>query len=294
MVTSFTSEEPMHFKMGCAIWAYKGWLGDLYPAKSAPSRFLALYGERFTTVEVNSTFYAIPTPATVAKWAEQTPVGFEFCPKMHRSITHDGLLKPNIAAALQFVELMQGLKDKLGPIFIQLPPSYGPSAFADLTAFLEALSSSGAELALEVRHPQWFVPQPAAGLEKLLTRLGIGTVCLDTRPIYDCDDDPQVTSQRRKPKLPVQPRLTAEFGFVRFISHPQQGWNSAFIQSWLPHLQTWLQQGKRLYLFIHCPVEEHSPQNARQFQRALELANIPVPPLPWEQLAQPPQQLGLF
>jgi uncharacterized protein YecE (DUF72 family) len=284
----------VNFKIGCAIWAYKPWLGDLYPTGSSPTKFLQLYGQRFSTVEINATFYAIPHPDTVRKWAQQTPAGFQFCPKMHRSISHEGALQPKITAALQFIDLMAGLGDRQGPIFIQLPPSYGPHAFNDLQAFLAGLKGCGAELALEVRHPQWFTPKSAARLDELLTPLGIGRVLLDTRPIYDCEDDPQLISERRKPKLPLQPVLTAPFSLVRFISHPHPSQNQNFIQDWLPHLQTWLSQGKRVYLFVHCPVEERSPQNARQFQHQLEAAGIPVPPLLWEQLQQTPQQLGLF
>jgi uncharacterized protein YecE (DUF72 family) len=112
----------MNFRLGCAIWAYKGWLGDLYPARSPSSQFLRLYGQRFTTVEVNASFYASPSPAMVAKWAEQTPVGFQFCPKLPRHISHEGALRPKITAALQFIELIQGLGERLGPIFMQLPP----------------------------------------------------------------------------------------------------------------------------------------------------------------------------
>jgi uncharacterized protein YecE (DUF72 family) len=284
----------VNLKIGCAIWAYKPWLGDLYPSGSSPSKFLQLYGQRFSTVEINASFYAIPNAATVAKWAQQTPPGFEFCPKMHRSISHEGALQPKLADALKFIELMQGLGERLGPIFIQLPPGYGPQAFKDLQAFLAGLKDCGAELALELRHPQWFAAKSAARLNDLLTQMGIGRVLLDTRPIYECDDDPQVRSERRKPKLPLQPVLTAPVSLVRFISHPQQIQNQPFIQDWLPHLRAWLAEGKRVYLFVHCPVEEQSPQNARQFQHQLEAAAIPVPPIPWEQLQQPPQQLGLF
>jgi uncharacterized protein YecE (DUF72 family) len=284
----------MNFRLGCAIWAYKGWLGDLYPVHSPSSQFLCLYGERLTTVEVNASFYASPSPAMVAKWTEQTPAGFEFCPKLPRSISHEGALRPKIAAALQFIELIQGLGERLGPIFMQLPPGYGPSAFSDLAAFLGGLRDSGVEFAVEVRHPQWFQPQATKRLDTLLTELGMGRVILDTRPIYECEDDPQVTSERRKPQLPLHPVVTAPFSLIRFISHPQQQWNDNFIQDWIPHLQTWLQQDKRVYLFVHCPVEAHSPQNARQFYHALTASGLNLPPLPWEHLQQPPKQLGLF
>ncbi len=287
-------EEKINFRLGCAIWAYKGWLGDFFPAKSAPSKFLQLYGQRMMTVECNATFYSIPSTETVQRWVQETPEGFEFCPKLPRSITHEGALVPKIDAALRFTELMQGLGDRLGPIFIQLPPNYGPALLPDLEAFLTGIEACGAPLALEVRHPQWFQPNDAQRLNTLLRRLSMGRVLLDTRPIYECEDDPQLTAERRKPKLPLQPIATAPFVFIRYISHPNQSFNHAFMADWVPHLQGWLRQGTRVYLFVHCPVEEHSPQNAQYFQRLLEDSELPIPPLPWMQIPAEPVQLGLF
>ncbi|NJM74828.1 MAG: DUF72 domain-containing protein [Acaryochloridaceae cyanobacterium RU_4_10] len=284
----------MNFRIGCAIWAYKGWLGGLFPTGSSPSKFLQLYSQRFTTVECNATFYSIPSADTVTRWEQETPNGFEFCPKMPRSITHEGTLTSQIEAALSFIELMQGLGSRLGPIFAQLPPTYGPQSFQDLETFLMGLQDCGAPLSLEVRHPQWYEPTHAIRLNELLQRLSIGRVLLDTRPIYECDDNPQLTSERRKPKLPLQPIATSPFVLIRYISHPDRDFNHSFMEYWVPYLQDWLQQGTRIYLIIHCPVEEHSPQNARYFQQLLEDKRIPISPLPWNDLPVEPSQLSLF
>jgi uncharacterized protein YecE (DUF72 family) len=291
---SLLKEETISFRLGCAIWAYKGWLGDFFPAGNSPSKFLQLYGQRMMTVECNATFYSIPSVETVKRWAQETPEGFEFCPKLPRSITHEGVLESKIDAALKFIELMQGLGSRLGPIFIQLPPNYGPQSFQDLEAFLAGIQAGGVPLALEVRHPQWFELTQTAQLNALLEYLAMGRVLLDTRPIYECEDDPQLTSERRKPQLPLQPIATAPFVLIRYISHPNQNFNHRFMADWLPHLQTWLQQGTRIYLIVHCPVEEHSPQNAQYFQQLLEDGGLQIPPLPWLQMPAQPIQLGLF
>lgn len=284
----------MDFFIGCAVWAYKGWVGEFYPQGSRASEFLHLYSRRFTTVEGNTTFYAVPNPETVSRWAKETPPGFEFCLKLPRDITHQGLLKLYIPAALTFLERMRPLGKHLGPIFAQLPPSYAPTLIDDLASFLEAWPRTTAPLALEVRHPDWYREPYKSNLTQLLETLGVGRVLLDSRPIYTGEDDPQLESERRKPKLPLQLSVTTNFSLIRFISHPNLAVNQPFMEEWVQQIQQWLQAGTRIYFFVHCPIEERSPHNARYFQQLLELNNVPVPPLPWNQLQHPPNQLNLW
>jgi uncharacterized protein YecE (DUF72 family) len=298
-----------NFRMGCAVWAFKDWVGHFYPVGSRAADFLRLYGDRFFTVEGNSTFYAVPTPEMVQRWAEQTPAAFRFCPKLPRSVTHNGPLMAHLPAALSFLSLMQGLRidgdasaTRLGPVMAQLPPSYSPAAIDDLAQFLTAWPRQSAPISVEVRHLDWFKEKPAAQLIALLTRLGVGRVLLDTRPIYawesEGDADPQLRSHRRKPKVPMQPVVTADFAIVRYISHPQVERNYDYLAGWAKHVGEWLAQGKQIYFFVHCPDEVRSPAVARYFQTLLETvgetAGVTVPPLPWNQLAEPPAQLDLF
>ncbi len=284
----------MNFFIGCAVWAYKGWVGELYPQGTPPREFLHLYSRRFTTVEGNTTFYAIPKQETITRWVAETPPEFKFCLKLPRNITHNGLLQPYIPAALNFLEIVRPLGNRLAPIFAQLPPNYPPSLIDDLTAFLEAWQGTKAPLALEVRHPHWFTEPYASQLTALLENLGVGRVLLDTRPIYTGNDDPQLNSQRRKPKLPVQFNVTAPFSLIRFISHPNLSVNQDFMTEWVMQIQQWLQQGTQIYFFVHCPREEKSPSTARYFQQLLEQSGVGVSPLPWNQLDIPPQQLSLW
>ncbi len=287
----------MDFRLGCAIWAYKEWVGRLFPPKSRSSDFLRLYSRRFTTVEGNTTFYSIPDTETVQRWATETPPGFKFCLKLPRDLSHRGLLTPAIPGTIAFLNQIQGLGDRLGPLFAQLPPSYSPAQLDDLTTFLNAFPRSDFSLALEVRHPDWFQEPQMSRLNDLLSELGIGRVLLDSRPIYDCPDDPQVHSERRKPQLPLQPIVTAPFTLVRYISHPDLNFNQSYFEEWVTQINQWLHQGINIYFFVHCPVEVHSPQNARSFQHLLEQHQVPVPSLPWDSIVpEPPPdtQLSLF
>ncbi len=287
-----------NFLMGCAVWAFKDWVGGFYPEKSQATSFLRLYGERLWTVEGNTTFYSVPAPEMMQRWVNNTPDGFRFCPKLPRAVTHEGALMGHLPEALSFLDLMKGLGDRLGPIMVQLPPSYSPALMADLAEFLTALTQASVPISVEVRHLDWFQDELAMQLNALLMSLGIGRVLLDTRSMYDWeregDADPQLSSTRRKPKVPLQPVVTADYAIVRYISHPRLLRNHDYLAGWVTQVNQWLRQGKQVYFFVHCPKERESPAIAQYFQSQLEAANVPVPPLPWNQLAKPPDQLSLF
>ncbi len=299
------------FYLGLAIWGHKGWRGDLLPAGSQSRDFLALYSRRFPVVEGNTMFYATPDATTVQRWAAQTPADFRFCPKLAKAVTHQGRLLPQLRAALDFLDRMRGFGDRLGPLFIQLPPRYGPAQFDDLNQFLQGWTAAAtdSEIALEVRHIEWFKPHWTIQLTALLEDLGVGRVLLDSRPIYTGPPSPlleQLPPEQRdkKPELPLQLSVTSDFAFVRYIGHPAVDRNQPDLTIWAQQVIQWLAEGKRVYFFVHCPIEDHSPAIAWQFQTLLEAVaqerSIAVPPLPWQQLPDPVtpvdlvQQLPLF
>lgn len=119
-------------------------------------------------------------------------------------------------------------------------------------------------------------------------------VLLDPRPVYSSSDDPQARFQIRKPNLPLRPVLTAPFTLVRLISHPDRPRNLPYLQFWVQQVQQWLKQGITIFFFVHCPEERLSPGTTLQFQELLQAAGVPIPPLPWQQLAPEPSQLSLF
>lgn len=286
------------FYLGCAVWAFKDWVGDFYPAGAKARDFLRLYSDRLTAVEGNTTFYSIPDVTTVARWADQTPETFRFCPKLPRLYSHSGQLMPHLDDALAFLHTLQRLGPRLGPMFLQLPPSYGPDRLADLTQFLTQWPRATAPIAVEVRHLGWFQEAQAQRLNATLQQLGVGRVLLDTRTMYDGQEDgfpdPQFASERRKPKVPLQPVLTADFVIVRYISHPDRNFNEPYLLEWVPRLVNWLQQGKTVYLFIHCPEEVRSPAIARYCYDTLKVAYPNLPALPWDSVEKPTSQLSLF
>jgi uncharacterized protein YecE (DUF72 family) len=294
-----------HYFTGCAVWAYKDWVGSLYPQGSKARDFLRLYCDRMTAVEGNTTFYSQPDAKTIDRWASTMPPGFRFCPKLPRAFSHQGKLVPFIQASHQFLHTLAPLRDRLGPVFIQLPPTYRPERLADLREFLAQWPRRQYPIAVEVRHLDWFGEPHATRLNQMLEALGVGRVLLDTRPIYDGlepgEVDPQLGSERKKPRVPLQPVVTAPFTVVRYISHPSLGVNIPYFEEWVPRLQQWLAAGHQVYFFAHCPQEVNSPAIARQVYHRLQRAEADLPDLLWDRVerqraeeAHSSAQLSLF
>jgi uncharacterized protein YecE (DUF72 family) len=284
----------MPISLGCAVWSYPGWMGEVYPPKTPAAEFLRVYSNFFPAVEGNTTFYAIPNRQIIDRWIAQTPAGFRFCLKFPRSITHNGSLAPSIFAAQAFITQMQALGDKLGVMFIQLPPHYAPDQLADLAVFLTALPRQDLDLALEVRHLDWFKSPHQEQLSELLTKLNVGRVILDTRSIYAADRTLGSIVPCKKPNVPLALSLTAPFSLIRYVSHPIQAANQVWLEDWADRLQSWLDLDTQIYLFVHCPIEARSPINARYLQQIFTRSGISLAPLPPNPTADLPVQLKLF
>jgi uncharacterized protein YecE (DUF72 family) len=285
-----------HFYLGCAVWGYKDWVGDLFPPGSKNADFLALYSRRLTTVEGNTTFYATPKPEVVQRWAEETPAHFRFCFKLPREVSHAGPLVEQIGATQAFVERMAPLGTRLGPFFLQLPPGYPPHKLADLEQWLQAWPTEQ-RIAVEVRHDDWYTPPQEAALMELLARYRAGRVVMDVRPLSagplpGAEIDLEA-ARDRKPDVPMHPLHSSGLALVRYIGHPTPALNEPFLDEWAARVAQWLATGIEVYFFCHCPDERRSPALCRAFQQRLaRLAEIP--PLPWDDLDQGLQQATLF
>jgi uncharacterized protein YecE (DUF72 family) len=140
--------------VGTSGYNYSEWRGSFYPDRHPASRMLAFYAERFTTVEINATFYRMPVESTLRGWAEQTPEHFVFTLKAPQRITHFRRLVDVDEPLRRFADVASVLGPKLGPLFFQLPPSFAKetSRLADVLAMLPP----GRRVAFEFRHPTWF------------------------------------------------------------------------------------------------------------------------------------------
>jgi len=126
-------------RIGTQGWNYQDWVGPFYPGGTRPADYLPIYSRAFDTVEVDSTFYAIPAASTVRAWAERTPPGFRFAVKMPQEVTHESRLRDEAGATELFFDRMRELGDKLGPVLLQLPPAFEPSELPALVNYLGRL-----------------------------------------------------------------------------------------------------------------------------------------------------------
>ena len=285
-----------NFYVGCAIWGYKDWVGDLFPPGSKSADFLALYSRRLTTVEGNTTFYAVPGPEVVARWTAETPEEFRFCFKIPREISHSGHLARKVGETLAFVERMAPLGPRLGPFFLQVPPSYDPAQIDDLDQWLAAWPP-GYRVAIEVRHDDWYAAPGEADLMRLLEQRGAGRVLMDVRPLRagplpGAEENLQ-RARDNKPDVPLHPLRSSDFALVRYIGHPNLDLNTPLLDEWTARVAAWLAEGTQVYFFCHCPVEQRSPALCRVFhERLARLAD--VPPLPWDSFDRGMEQRTLF
>ena len=125
--------------LGTIGWSYNFWRGTFFPNEMTAKEFLGYYASKFNTVEVDSTFYRIPTQQAITNWKNQTPTGFIFSLKFPRVITHIKMLKDCQRQTSFFLERSKQLGSKLGPLLLQFPPTFGIEHFSDLLSFLQAL-----------------------------------------------------------------------------------------------------------------------------------------------------------
>ena len=135
--------------VGTSGFSYPTWRGEFYPEGSRPADFLRLYSERLPSVELNATFYKLPSEEQMRAWAGKTPPGFRFAVKMSRRITHFGGLE----LVGTFCERVRELGDRLGPVLCQFPPTR-PRDDGMLRLLLDTLDPE-LEVAFEFRHDSW-------------------------------------------------------------------------------------------------------------------------------------------
>lgn len=280
--------------IGCPMWANRAWVGPYFPESTKPGRELEAYATWCTTVEGNTTFYAEPSADAVTKWAEQAPSCFRFCFKVPQHVTHERRLR-NVEEPIEsFLEVLAPIHDRLGPIQLQLPASFGPDDLDVLADCLAHLSTAH-HWAVEVRHPDFFAGgENERPLNDLLAHHGVDRVTLDSRALFTATP---ITAEEkeaweRKPRVPVRPVATATQPIVRLIGQRDADADLEHWAPWVPKLAEWVTRGVTPHVFTHTPDNAEAPMIARRLWAAVNALVPELRPLP-EPLSDD-EQLGLW
>jgi uncharacterized protein YecE (DUF72 family) len=233
--------KPVH--VGCSGWSYTEWRGRLYPEGLPQSKWLERYAEVFGTVELNNTFYRLPTEKAVEGWIERTPADFVFTVKASRYLTHVKRLNEMPKYVTRFTERIAALMDstKMGPVLWQLPENFKRDD-ERLSAALDALPKG--RHGFEFRHESWFAPEIYALLGDHNAALVIG-------------DTPERPFQERE--------LTADWTLIRFHrgSRGRGGnYSERELETWRRRISAWRSQAE-VFAYFNNDWQGYALDNAR-------------------------------
>jgi uncharacterized protein YecE (DUF72 family) len=235
--------------IGTSGWVYPHWRGAFYPNGLAQTRWLDFYSQNFKTVEVNNSFYRLPSRATFESWYEQTPDGFVFSVKGNRFITHMRKLKSVEEPLRRFFEAVEGLRDKAKVILWQLPPMLKADA-ERLRSFLSQLPK-GYKYAVEFRHHSWWSDNESI---RVLEEFGCA-FCIPSAPM-----------------LPKAILVTADFSYIRM-----HGWNKLYsgcypideLEWWAKQIQKMMDRGISVFVYFNNDVNAYAVRNAKELIQLL-------------------------
>lgn len=227
------------FHLGCPKWGYDDWVGVLYPNKTKMADYLSAYQKHFNSIELNSTFYSIPTAGMIERWADVIENSdFIFLPKLSRIFTHIKRFDDTDRELEIYLEAVANFGSKLGPIFMQLGDNFGPNRFLTIEKFLRRLPS-GYRFFVELRHEAWFNNLIARRqIFSLMAELEIGAIMTDAAGRRDV----------------VHMELPIPEIFIRFVGNGSSRIeeDKERINSWVERIANWKIRGlEKVYFFIH-------------------------------------------
>ena len=261
--------------LGATGWSMRQWVGKWYPKGAKATDYLRYYGQQFNTIELNTTHYRIPTEATVQQWYAAVPADFRFCPKLPKSISHVNSLGLGEDALPRFVAALDGLKEKLGCAFIQLPPYFGADRLPVIERFLDRWPRL-LPLALEVRHESWFSdPYATEALMDTLAARGVAAVISDVAGRRDV----------------LHGYVTAPRTMVRFVGNGLIDSDYTRLAEWAEKLREW--NLPESFIFPHEPENVLAPEASSWLASHLATLDFATTrdPAP---LGEEPEQMRLF
>lgn len=253
------------FFVGCAKWGRKDWIGKIYPPGTRESDFLELYAKNFNSIELNATFYKIPSYKQTQEWKSRVGRNFLFSPKISNSISHIQRLKNTQERLEWFLEGISGFEENLGPVFLMLHPGMGPKSLDTVEAFLQSIPKE-VKVFVELRNEGWYeTPDAFENVFRMLERNGTGAVITDVAGRRDC----------------LHMRLTTGEAFIRFVGNDLHPTDYTRVDEWVQRIKAWMAAGlTRVYFFMHENTEVYSPVLAKYAVEQLNKhcnAGLPVP-----------------
>jgi len=244
--------------VGTSGFSYKDWLGNFYPQFCVPADFLKLYSTVFKTVEIDSTYYRIPSTESVRRWKRNTPDDFVFSAKFPSSVTHEGEIQSRIDNALKFIDIMSGLDHKLGPLLMQFPYRFQPE---NNLATMEALIAKIPEqvrVVIEVRNRKWLDDR----FFDILRGKKIALALVD------------------HPWMPRHKIITSDFAYVRFLGDRKKI-DSDFsyirydreedLKWWAELVENFSRERGEVYAYLNNHYSGHSPTTALRLMEILKI-----------------------
>lgn len=264
--------------IGATGYNMKQWVGKWYPGGAKDKDFPRHYGQQFNTIEHNTTHYRIPDAATVARWRDEVPTDFRYCPKLPQTISHARDLGFYSGQLREFYENIAGLRDRLGPCFLQMPPYFAVNQWRMLDTFFEKWPRQ-LPLAVEVRHESFFDGSAVAdAFFQMLAGWNASAVVTDVAGRRDV----------------CHMRLTSGQVLVRFVGNGLHETDFSRIREWAVRLKNWLDSGLReAYFFTHEPDNLLAPELA-VFAGETFAAAMPEVALRWPREIQRVVQGALF
>ncbi len=237
-------------RIGTSGWHYKHWVGTFYPERLPASKMLAYYQERFDTVELNNSFYQLPKKSALANWHASTPDNFCFAAKGSRFLTHMKKLKDPAPGLAKFLDAIEVLAEKLGPILFQLPPNWQVDR-ERLAEFLELLPTYH-RYAFEFRNPTWELPE----IYDLLAKHNAAHCAFDLAGYQS----------------PV--RVTADFIYIRLHGPGgkyQGSYSEETLLAWAERIGHWLRERNAVYCYFDNDEAGYAANDAARLKQLISL-----------------------
>jgi len=236
-------------RVGTSGFFYDHWRGRFYPEKLPKAKWLEFYAAQFTTVELNNSFYRLPSEAAFANWRDSSPADFIFSLKVSRFITHIKRLRNTEDAVETFVSRAKILGEKLGPLLYQLPPNMHRNDEA-LALFLSTLPR-GIKHVFEFRHQSWLEKE----VFEILGKYNVG-LCVFDMPSLTC------------PLL-----ATADFAYIRFHGSDalySSNYSDEQLADWAKNLTNLASNLKEIYIYFNNDIEAFAISNAMTLRSYLQ------------------------